>query len=150
MSPPSAPGSQPPQIVHATCIALRGRGLLITGASGSGKSALALQLMALGAQLVADDQVILEAGPGGVTAIVPDPISGLIEARGIGILTATPAGPVRLGLAVDLDHAESERLPPRRETRLLGQSVPLLYRVDASHFAASLIQFLAHGRQHDP
>ena len=43
-------------ILHATCVAVDGRGLLILGPSGSGKSALALQLIALGAQLVADDR----------------------------------------------------------------------------------------------
>ena len=41
--------------MHATTVALRGRGLLILGPSGSGKSTLALQLMAVGARLVADD-----------------------------------------------------------------------------------------------
>jgi len=43
--------------IHASCVAVDGKGLLITGASGSGKSALALQLMAFGAHLIADDRV---------------------------------------------------------------------------------------------
>ncbi len=38
-------------------VALAGRGILILGASGSGKSALALALVAGGAALVADDRV---------------------------------------------------------------------------------------------
>ena len=37
------------EILHASCVAVAGRGLLIAGASGSGKSALALDLMAFGA-----------------------------------------------------------------------------------------------------
>ena len=49
----------PETILHATCIAWQGRGVLIRGPSGSGKSALALGLMAHGAVLVADDRVKL-------------------------------------------------------------------------------------------
>ncbi|MDX5349528.1 MAG: serine kinase, partial [Paracoccaceae bacterium] len=45
-----------PQIVHATSVAVDGRGLLILGPSGAGKSSLALRLIALGARLVADDR----------------------------------------------------------------------------------------------
>ena len=52
--PPSAP-----LILHATAVAVAGRGLLIRGASGSGKSGLALEMMARGAQLVSDDRVIV-------------------------------------------------------------------------------------------
>ena len=39
-------------IMHASCIAHRGRGLLILGPSGAGKSTLALEMMAFGAALV--------------------------------------------------------------------------------------------------
>ena len=46
-------------IVHASCIAHRGRGLLILGPSGAGKSTLALEMMAYGAALVADDRTVL-------------------------------------------------------------------------------------------
>ena len=41
--------------VHGTTVARAGRAVLILGASGTGKSALALQMIALGARLVADD-----------------------------------------------------------------------------------------------
>ena len=37
------------QTVHGSCAALDGRAILILGPSGSGKSALALALMSLGA-----------------------------------------------------------------------------------------------------
>ncbi len=43
--------------LHASAVAVDGRGCLITGASASGKSTLALEMIALGAELVADDRV---------------------------------------------------------------------------------------------
>ena len=45
-----------PSTIHATCVDIKGSGVLIVGDSGSGKSGLAIGLIALGASLVADDQ----------------------------------------------------------------------------------------------
>jgi len=58
----SVPRSDPTQenVLHASCVCLEGRAVLIRGASGSGKSGLALQLIALGAALVADDRTVAE------------------------------------------------------------------------------------------
>jgi len=136
-------------IIHASCVAWQGRAALIRGASGRGKSSLALELMALGATLVADDRVVLEAGPDGITASVSEPLSGLIEARGIGLLNAERTGPARVVVVVDLDHEETARLPEPRETELLGQSLPLLHAVKSPHFAAALMQYLKAGRRED-
>ncbi|PIY73077.1 MAG: serine kinase, partial [Rhodobacterales bacterium CG_4_10_14_0_8_um_filter_70_9] len=76
--------------IHASCVAWavagKARGLLILGASGAGKSALALELIALGAALVADDQVALRRVGEAVVAAPPPPLAGLIEARGLGLL----------------------------------------------------------------
>ena len=47
-------------IIHASCVALDGTGLMLRGPSGAGKSDLALRLIDDGARLVADDQVCLE------------------------------------------------------------------------------------------
>ena len=77
-----------PVLLHASCVAISGRGVLIIGPSGSGKSALALQLMAFGASLVADDQTELTVQGGTLIARCPPTMSGLIEARGLGILRA--------------------------------------------------------------
>ena len=136
-------------IIHASCVAWQGRAALIRGASGRGKSSLALELMAFGATLVADDRVVLQAGPGGITASAPDPLSGLIEARGIGLLNAEAARPASVVVVVDLDHEESTRLPEPREAELLGQSLPLLHTVKSPHFAAALLQYLKAGRRED-
>ncbi|WP_127116039.1 HPr kinase/phosphorylase [Shimia sediminis] len=136
-------------ILHASCVAHQGRAVLILGASGSGKSSLALQLMALGAGLVADDRTRLTREGHQVIADVPEAISGLIEARGVGILRADPVGPAPVALVVSLDENESDRLPEKRLFRVLGQSVPLLAGVATPHFPAALMQMLACGR-HSP
>lgn len=133
-------------VVHASCVAVAGCGLLITGASGAGKSALALEMMALGACLVSDDRVSLGATQQGILADAPDTIRGLIEARGLGLLQAETVGPVRLTHVLDLDRPEPQRLPEFREIFLLRHSLPLLFRPDVPHLAASLIQLLKAGR----
>lgn len=133
-------------IVHASCVAVGGRGVLILGESGAGKSALALQLMALGARLVSDDRTILVAGPEGLTARAPEAIRGRIEARFVGLLRAEAVASAAIVLAVTLDHVERERLPPRREARFIDRSVPLLHRVDHPYFPAAILQYLKSGR----
>ena len=135
--------------LHASCVAVAGRAVLIRGASGAGKSGLALQMMALGADLIADDRVQLERRGGILVASCPPAIHGLIEARGIGLLRAAPVPPAQVALVVDLDTAECDRLPPARRVEVAGAELPLLLRVDAPYFAAAVMQYLKEGRR-DP
>lgn len=139
-------GQPEPVLVHGSAVAWNGDAVLIRGSSGSGKSALALQLMALGADLVSDDQTLMSCVGQDVVLSAPDTTRGLIEARFVGILRADTVENARLRLVVDLDQTEPNRLPHPRQTRLLGQDVPLLFRVDASYFAAAVLQFLRFGR----
>jgi len=74
--------------LHATAVAFEGKGVLITGRSGSGKSSLALQLMAIGHTLIADDQTDVTRHADRLWASAPPSIKGMIEARGVGILHA--------------------------------------------------------------
>ncbi len=132
--------------IHASCVAVNGQGALIVGASGTGKSGLALQMMALGAGLVADDRVDLRMENDQVMAEAVSPISGLIEARGIGLLRATPSGPVRVSYVVDLDHSALARLPDPVTIKVLRQTVPLLEAAGVPNLAPALMQLLKMGR----
>ncbi|HMM09183.1 MAG TPA: HPr kinase/phosphatase C-terminal domain-containing protein [Paracoccus solventivorans] len=132
--------------IHASAVAVEGRGLLILGPSGAGKSSLALALMAQGAQLVADDRVLLDARDGQLIAACPPPLAGRIEARGVGILSAAAAGPVPVAQVVDLGRAETMRLPPRRSITLLGIVLPLVLGPMGPHLAPALRQLLLAGR----
>jgi len=129
--------------LHASCVAIAGRGVLILGASGTGKSALALQLIALGAQLVADDRTdVTLAGPE-VIASVPPQIKGLIEARQVGLLRLSDHGPVPLRLVVNLDLIEHKRLPEHHEQLIQGVALPCFHKCDSAHFPAAIHLYMS-------
>lgn len=130
------------ELLHASSVAINNRGVLIRGASGAGKSGLALQLMALGAVLVSDDRTIVTRHAEHLVASAPDTLRGKIEARGVGILAAESHGPACLCLVVDLDVTENERLPELHRASLLDVSLPLLRKCDAAHFPAAIITYL--------
>jgi len=130
------------QILHASCVAVQGRGVLILGCSGVGKSALALQLMAYGADLVSDDRTELTANGAALIARPPTALQGLIEARGLGLLQAPFIPQAKIALVVDLDQTETNRLPPERHISLLGISRPLVLAVPQAHFPAAILCYL--------
>jgi RNase adaptor protein for sRNA GlmZ degradation len=114
-------------LLHGTVVAVGSRGILLRGASGAGKSDLALRLIAQGAVLVADDQVRLERLGNRLLASPPDSIAGLIELRGIGVRRLPYEAPVPLALVVDLVIPEQvERLPDPMTTEIDGVALPLL------------------------
>jgi HPr kinase/phosphorylase len=133
-------------LLHASCVAVNTRAVLILGAAGAGKSALALQLIAYGAELVADDQTQITLNGQQLAATCPTPLSGMIEARGVGLLHSPPRASAPLHLVVDLDQPETERLPPRRITTLLGVQLPLVLAAQTPHFPASLLCYLKGAR----
>lgn len=133
--------------LHASAAAWDGNAVLITGAAGRGKSTLTLQLLAYGCSLIADDATQLQATQGELFASCPPSLAGLIEARGTGLLNATPLQQAPVALCVDLDQVETERLPPWRTVAYLGISRPLLHKVETGHFAAAVLQYLKQGRR---
>jgi HPr kinase/phosphorylase len=130
------------EIMHATCVAVLGRGVLILGPSGTGKSALGLELMTFGAVLVADDRTKLTRHGPDVIATCPPLIAGKIEARGIGILAAASQDSAAIRLVVDLGQTETHRLPPKRQVDLLGVPIDLVFGSTSRHFLHGLLQLL--------
>jgi HPr kinase/phosphorylase len=132
--------------IHATCVAIDGHGVLIKGSSGSGKSSLALQLMAFGAALISDDRTQLSVGSQGLTVTAPSSLAGLIEVRGIGVLNADTQDFVRVCCVIDMDIIETARIPVERKITILGVECALLHKVEGLHFAAGVLQYVRGGR----
>lgn len=110
--------------------------MLITGASGSGKSDLALRLMDGGGVLVADDQTKLEARNEKLFASAPLNVAGLIEVRHVGLLLVPHVSDIEVALHVALvdGNVKLERLPGREAITHCGVAIR---RVDLMAFAAS-------------
>jgi serine kinase of HPr protein (carbohydrate metabolism regulator) len=107
--------------------------VLIRGPSGAGKSRLALELIAAAsagrlrfARLVGDDRVHLESAGGRLLVRPAETLAGLIELRGAGILRLPHEPSAVVGLIVDLDAADAERLPEPRNIEVKGVTLPRL------------------------
>jgi hypothetical protein len=115
----------PDDIVHASCVAIGGRAVLLAGRPGAGKSDLALRLIDRGAELVSDDYTQLRRVGETLLAQAPATIAGKIEVRGIGIVELPAAAGVPVCLYADLD-AAPERLPQAAGIALVGVRIPLV------------------------
>lgn len=98
-------------------------GVLLIGKSGSGKSELALELVARGHRLVADDAVEWRRAGAAVIGRAPPSLAGFIEVRGLGVLDLRAlygrralAPAARLRLVIEL----GARASSRPEARLVG------------------------------
>lgn len=112
-------------LLHASCVALGDRAVLLAGPSGCGKSDLALRLLDEGAELVADDQTRLACAGEGLVASPPAALAGLIEVRHIGLFRLPFRREVPVALYVELTPPEAlrERLPEEAPIFLLDQPV---------------------------
>ena len=108
--------------LHATTVAIDGMAVMIEGASGSGKSDLALRLIDRGAILVSDDQTLVVRDGVTLLARAPTKIAGRIEVRGIGILAMPYVEDVPVALLVRVDGA-IERMPERSIRNIAGIDV---------------------------
>jgi len=113
--------------IHATCIDIDGKGILLRGPSGSGKSDLALRLIDGGARLVADDRTNLTLQDDAVIATAPDEIAGKMEVRGLGVRSVDVLAQTPLALVADLvNPSDVERIPNPASVELRGLSLPLI------------------------
>jgi serine kinase of HPr protein (carbohydrate metabolism regulator) len=112
-------------LCHASAVVWERAAVLLTGPSGAGKSDLALRMIDRGWQLLADDQVRLGAQDGLLFAHAPATTRGLIEVRGLGILSFHSVASARVALHVTLA-PEPERIPEPATYMLLGVMIPAL------------------------
>ena len=103
--------------LHATAVIYRESGVLILGPSGSGKSALALALMARASgagafgALIGDDRIFVRKAHGRLIAWGVAKMAGVIERRTAGLIAVRHEPSAIVRLAVEL--AERGRRWPR-------------------------------------
>jgi serine kinase of HPr protein (carbohydrate metabolism regulator) len=136
--------------VHASAVLAGARAVLIRGAAGSGKSRLALALIAAAqtgllrfARLVGDDRVHLEPCHGRLLVRPTAALAGLIEVRGIGIRRLDHEALAIVGLVVDLAAEDAERLPIAGDTVIRGIPLPRLAIAPSAEPLQSTIAALA-------
>ena len=132
-------------LLHGTAVSVGGRGLLMLGPSGAGKSSLAIEMLALGAQLVSDDRVWLRVSQNGLLLQAPGAVAGRIEARGIGLLSCAHAPEARLKFCIDLSQTCDRRLPFVQEVTKLGHRVSVIPGGPKVPRAAALLLLLQNG-----
>jgi serine kinase of HPr protein (carbohydrate metabolism regulator) len=132
---------------HATCIAIEGEAVLLRGASGSGKSDLALRLIDAGAALVADDQVRLRRQDGRLIASPPAALAGLLEVRGLGIVRLPYLDEAPVALVVDLvTGGDVERLPETEAVEIAGVVLPMVHLAAFEASAPAKLRLAARER----
>lgn len=134
-------------LIHASAVAFGSEGVLIVGPSGAGKSGLALDLVSRGALLVGDDRILLQRHDDGVIATAPVTLCGLIEARGIGILSVPEQTSAPIKWVVDLGQAMTDRLPLPKTITFLDVEIDLIPAGDVPNLAAAIHILATGGRR---
>jgi len=150
LSDPAAGSVSEPLLVHGTAVALDNRAVLLRGPSGSGKSDLALRLIDAGGRLVADDYSQLWREGDAILVRAPQTLSGLIEARGIGIIRVDPMATAPLALIADLVAPQSvERLPEPHSETIFGLAIPVVAIAPFEASAAVKLRLALTARRED-
>ena len=92
----------PSDNIHGVLLSIYGKGVVITGDSGVGKSETALELIRKGHVLVADDRVDVTRIHNTIFGKAPEILRGMLEIRGIGIIDVTKM----FGASSSLDNSE--------------------------------------------
>ncbi|MBV1706173.1 MAG: hypothetical protein KGQ37_03090 [Hyphomicrobiales bacterium] len=122
--------------IHASALVVRETGVLIRGASGAGKSALALALLETCGQrgcfgaLLGDDRIGLKMAGGRLVAEGHPAVRGLIERRGTGIEPASHEAMALIGLVVDLVAAPHGGRLPEPSALVVELETVLLARME--------------------
>ena len=132
--------------IHGTLISVDGKGVLLKGESGSGKSDLALRFIKNEkAKLVADDRVDIDISDNRVIGKAPLILKGKLEVRNIGIIEDVETiNQVDVFLCVELVKNREclDRLPQDEFEIILDKKIPKikLYAFDCSTICKILVK----------
>jgi hypothetical protein len=113
------------KLPNVTAVAIDGRGLLIAGEAGAGKSSLALALIDRGATLIGDDGIVIEDESGHPVAQPPKTTRGLLEVRNVGLIEF-PTTEAPIGLVLQLTTLAPRYPMELATTTLGGVGIPVL------------------------
>ena len=130
--------------LHASTVVIDGAAVAIAGPTGSGKSGFALGLMNRGAQLLADDITWVRDAGDAVIAHCPPALSGQIEARGMGILTAPFITSAPLKLIVDMGIVEQDRMPAAKFATVCGHAVRVFHTPESGNFIEAVMHYMSN------
>ncbi|MFM8701974.1 MAG: HPr kinase/phosphorylase [Hyphomicrobiales bacterium] len=139
--------------IHASCVVVGERGVLIRGKSGSGKTTLARRLInfamqnGIFARLVGDDRIFVAGNGGRLIASGHPDIAGMVEVRGVGILKLPYESACVVRLVVDCSDQVRLRSPEEDDCLVTIQGIRLP-RIETTAADGHLVlSFLGHTGQ---
>lgn len=146
--PPPDGSAEPGGIasVHASCVVIGEAGVLILGASGAGKTSLALDLVEATtrtgrfARLVSDDRTLLRKIGTRIVARPHARIAGQYELRGHGVIQGAHENAVVIRLAVWCSAEDGLRFPEQQDLiwRHGDMAAPMLI-LGQNHYRARIV-----------
>ena len=137
------------KIMHATSVYINGKGIVIFGKSGSGKSKLAIKLIAFGAKLISDDQTQLELKKSRIILRKPVSTPNFIEARGIGLIEVPKVTSAELFCFIKITDIELERLPYEKQKNCFGKKIKMIEFNPKYNNESALFFGLRYGINHN-
>lgn len=129
----------PTKTMHGVFLQIYGKGVLLTGESGMGKSEIALELIKKGHLLVADDRVDCAVIHKQIIGQAPEILKQMLEIRGVGIINvskmfgvASVLDKARVDLNIHIEPWEPDKqydrlgIEEKKYTDVLGVQIPKL------------------------
>ena len=137
------------KIMHATSVDIDGKGVVILGKSGTGKSNLAVKLISMGAKLISDDQTKFKLKENTIIVSKPETTPNLIEARGIGLIKVPFVVSAKLFCFVKITNLELKRLPDAKKKSCFGKKIKMMEFNPFYNNESALFLSLRYGVKHN-